>query len=199
MLLLKKIVGWPAAALLVLVVAACGSVEDDYEIARFDRLGDELVMNGVISTSTPDDLLVALQKYPKTKRIVMLDVPGSDDDYANLEAARIVHERGLTTVIPSNGIIASGGTDFFLAGKTRVVVKGARIGVHSWSSDEYSALDLPKSHEEHNKYLNYYKSIGIDPQFYWYTLEAAPPEDVHWMTEAEMKRYRVGTQYTSVL
>ncbi|QUS58439.1 alpha/beta hydrolase [Pseudovibrio brasiliensis] len=199
MLLLKKMMVWPMTALLVLVVAACGSVEDDYEVARFDRVGDELVMNGVISSSTPIDLRAALDENPKIKRIVMLDVPGSDDDYANLEAGRIVHERGLTTVIPSNGIIASGGTDFFLAGKKRVVVKGARIGVHSWSAEDYTALDLPKSDQEHDKYLKYYKSIGIDPLFYWYTLDAAPPEDVHWMTEAEMKRYKVGTQYTSAL
>lgn len=197
MVALKKMVGWPAAVLFVLVLAGCGSIEDDYEIARFDAVDGELVMNGVISSSTPIDLRTALDENPKIKRIVMVDVPGSDDDYANLEAGRIVHERGLTTVIPSNGIIASGGTDFFLAGKKRVVVKGARIGVHSWSAEDYTALDLSKSDEEHEKYLKYYKSIGIDPLFYWYTLEAAPPEDVHWMTDSEMKRYKVGTQYAA--
>lgn len=35
--------------------------------------------------------------------------------------------------------------------------------------------------------------MGIPEAFYWFTLEAAAPDSIHWMTEAEMARYRVFT------
>ena len=35
--------------------------------------------------------------------------------------------------------------------------------------------------------------MDIPEDFYWFTLEAAPAEGMHWMTEAEMARYRVHT------
>lgn len=38
-----------------------------------------------------------------------------------------------------NGVIASGGTDFFLAGTTRRIGDDTKIGVHSWSDDSNEA------------------------------------------------------------
>ena len=35
--------------------------------------------------------------------------------------------------------------------------------------------------------------MGIPEAFYWFTLEAAPPEGMHWMTEEEMKKYGIYT------
>ena len=65
----------------------------------------------------------------------MQNVQGSVDDEANIAAARLVRERGLNTLIPGSGMIASGGTDFFLAGVKRTVQPGAKIGVHSWTGN----------------------------------------------------------------
>jgi hypothetical protein len=88
-------------------------------------------------------------------------------------------------------MIASGGTDFFLAGKKRIIENGAMIGVHSWDSPGESALDLPKDNEEHQKYLSYYNQVGIPAEFYWFTLKAAPPEDIHFMTDDEITKFQI--------
>ena len=35
--------------------------------------------------------------------------------------------------------------------------------------------------------------MGIPEDVYWFTLRAALPEGMHWMTEEEMKNYRIYT------
>ena len=34
-----------------------------------------------------------------------------------------------------------------------------------------------------------HEDMGIPAAFYWRTLSAAPPEDIHWMTEEELERF----------
>ena len=162
----------------------------------FDARGDAFVMRGVITNSTPRDLREAMEEFPGLTRIVMQDVPGSVDDVANLEAGRMVRRAGLTTIIPANGMVASGGTDFFLAGRERIVEVGACIGVHAWSGGlGMKPENLSRSHEAHRMYLDYYAEIGTNPAFYWYTLEAAPSSAIHWMSDQEMRDYAVATVY----
>ena len=167
------------------------------ERATFEVNGVELIMEGVIDGSTPGRLKRVLDDNPDLEWIVLDYVPGSADDEANLRAARMVRDRGLNTLVPSYAMIASGGTDFFLAGVERVVENGACIGVHSWSGGDVEAepVDLPRNHPEHQKYLDFYRAVGIDTDFYWYTLQAAPAEGMHWMSESEMRSYAVGTDY----
>ena len=196
---MKKINIAVAATGLSLCVAASGFQSALAEEARFEAEEHVLIMEGEIASSTPDRLRRALDRNPGISEIIMTYVPGSMDDEANLEAARIVRQRGLVTILPTEGLIASGGTDFFLAGVDRIVEHGACVGVHSWSADEMDApaAQLPKDHEDHKKYLDYYAVVGIDPGFYWYTLEAAPADGMHWMSQAEMNLYRVATKIES--
>ena len=158
--------------------------------AVFDVDGDRAVMHGTIGASTPGRVLELIVEHPNVRTIVMTDVPGSMDDEANLRAARLVHRAGFEIRVPTDGMIASGGVDFFLAGKVRRVAKGARLGVHSWGGP-VPPTKLPKDHEEHRKYLDFYRHVGIPESFYWFTLEAAPADDIHWMSRKEMRRYRV--------
>jgi hypothetical protein len=96
-------------------------------------------------------------------------------------------------ILDSNKV-ASGGTDFFLAGRERTVVNGAMIGVHSWGGGPKAATELPKKHRAHKKYLEYYRAIDIPEEFYWYTLDAAPASDIHFMTEEEIIKYKIRTK-----
>jgi len=52
-----------------------------------------------------------------------------------------------------------------------------------------SGADLPPDDPEHDLYLDYYADIGISEDFYWFTLDAAPANSIHWMTAEEMDRY----------
>lgn len=161
--------------------------------ASFNVKGDIAYMSGVINSSTPAKVLELVNEHPNVKTIEMLHVPGSIDDVSNLRASLYIHKFGLNTRLNSKSVIASGGTDFFLAGKVRTVVKGAKIGVHSWGGGTKAATDLSKSDKAHKKYLNYYRKVNIPEEFYWYTLKAAPADDIHNMTEEEIIKYNVRT------
>jgi hypothetical protein len=126
--------------------------EPSFEAAVFEIEGETAFMYGVIDHTTPGVVRALVDEHPDVTRIVMVDVPGSDDDPANLEASRLVRARGLETVVPSNGVIASGGVDFFTAGKNRVVEPCGKLGVHSWDEDgpDGSIIfgsEVPRDHE----------------------------------------------------
>ncbi|MEM7093595.1 MAG: alpha/beta hydrolase [Actinomycetota bacterium] len=168
---------------------------DEDGSASFEIVGDRAFMGGVIDGDTPEAVEELLTDHPGVMTIELVTVPGSDDDEANLEAALLVRDAGLATHVAADGEIASGGVDFFLAGTERSYEAGARFGVHSWSTgdDAFHALDLDEDDPEHDRYLDYYDEIDVDEDFYWFTLEAAPPEDIHWMTETELERYGFAT------
>ena len=193
---------------LLLSLASCGFRQIDQKkyleregssVARFElnpitQNPDTLYMNGVIYEGTPEDLKLALRTYPSAKVIAMGNVPGSIDDEMNLVAARLVRAKGLHTYLMANSEIASGGTDFFLAGIKRSITPGAKLGVHSWADDMgVEATEYEHNDEVHEEYLSYFRSMGIPPSFYWYTLEAAPSNEVHWMTAEELKTYKFET------
>jgi len=169
-----------------------------YEAATFEVEGEAAFMYGVIDHTKPGVVQALVDGHPEVTRIVMIDVPGSDDDPANLEASRLVRENGLTTVVPSNGVIASGGVDFFTAGKIRVVEPCAKLGVHSWNEDGPGGgiilgNEVPRDHESHTMFLDFYREMEIPEDFYWFTLEAAPAQRIHWMSDEEIVLYGLET------
>ena len=164
-------------------------LEEELRGAHFEVNGTDAVMSGVIGPTTPGRVLELILEHPRVERIVMQDVPGSMDDDSNLRAARWVRRRGLATHVPEDGEVASGGTDFFQAGTTRTRGEGARFGIHSWSGLGEEGADVPKDDPEHRKYVEYCREMGIPESFYWYTLEAAPADDIHWMNDEELTRF----------
>jgi len=187
----------------VLLSAGCCTCPDvdptatpTYEAAAFEIDGDSARMFGVIDHTTPERIQELVTDHPEVTTIVMIDVPGSDDDPANLRAARMVRAYGLRTEIPSDAVVASGGVDFFLAGQERWIGPCAKLGVHSWDEDgEDGSLllgnEVPRDHEIHRMFLEYYEEMGIPAEFYWFTLDAAPPERIHWMSDEEILRYEM--------
>jgi len=161
----------------------------DEEPASFSVQGTQADMRGVIGPSTPARVFELLLEHPEVDTIVLRDVPGSMDDDSNLRAALMVWRAGLATHVPSDGEVASGGTDFFLAGKRRSADPGARFGVHSWEGFDQQGVDVPPDDPEHQRYLDFYRAVGIEDSFYWFTLNAAPAEGIHWMTPGELDQY----------
>ena len=164
-----------------------------------ERRGDVLLVRGVIDQDSHVEMHAALHDAPQVATLVFTAVPGSTDDETNLALGRMLRDARVTTYLPAEGMIASGGTDLFLAGSRRFVETGARIGVHSWSVGGIfgvfspSAASLPRDDPDHAMFLDYYRAMGIPEDFYWFTLAAALPEDIHWMTEAEIAAYGIRT------
>jgi len=157
------------------------------------------VMNGVIKGRSVSDFEFMMEDHPNVEKIVMEDCPGSKDDDANLEMAREVFKEGIHFHLEDYSEIASGAVDLYLAGTKRTREPGSRIGVHSWADgNNNEASDYPKGHEEHQPYIDYFMSIGMSQQeaedFYYFTVDAAPADDMHWMTEEEIDRFGLETE-----
>ena len=91
--------------------------------------------------------------------------------------------------MPAEGLVASGGTDLFLEGTTRILEPRACVGVHAWAADDFTANELARSDPEHDLHLDYYADIGIREAFYWFTPEAALAHDMYWITASEVDRF----------
>ena len=179
------------AFLLTLGLAAC----QNYQAASFKVEGTQAIMTGAIDGKTPKRVEELIEKHPNVRTIVMQDVEGSVDDEANLVAARLIRQNNFKTHVPSNGVIASGGVDFFLAGAERTIETGAKLGVHSWATgDGQTGADVSKDDTQHQLYLKYYEEMDIPSEFYWFTLQAAAAEDIHWMTKDELVQYQMATE-----
>lgn len=164
-------------------------------LTEFTVDGDKLYMNGEINTKTPEQLKKVISENPQVKTIVMLVVPGSNDDDANLPMAKWVREKGLNTYLTNNSFVASGGTDFFIAGNKRIMEDGAKVGVHSWSdSFGKEAKDIPKNHPDHEMNRKYIEDMLGKDDFYWYTIYAAPANDIYYMTNEEILKYNMVTE-----
>ena len=72
--------------------------------------------------------------------------------------------------------------------------QGARIGVHSWSDGLREAMDYPRDAPEHEANRAYIEAMLGQDDFYWFTIEAAPADDILWMTADQISQYGLLTQ-----
>lgn len=157
-------------------------------------------LRGVLGTRTYVQIQELIQSKPAVKTIVFDEVGGSMNDAINVHTGRLIRNAGLHTRIAADGMIASGGVDLFTAGNQRILEEGAKVGVHSWCCvGELTADKLPKDHDGHRSQLEYFtftlKDLGRD--FYFYTLQAAPFEGVHWMSVEDIQKFKVATEVLS--
>ncbi|OLQ72181.1 hypothetical protein BIT28_24465 [Photobacterium proteolyticum] len=155
----------------------------------------EANLDGVICSGSLDAFNDMLARYPDIKKLDIDVIGGSADDEVDLELSKQIHDRKMSTHLNKEGMIASGGVDLYLAGVARSADDAEpRIGVHSWGgADGENGNQVPATDPIHQMYLSYYRHVDIDPKFYWFTLNAAPATDIHWMNKAEIKRYQVIT------
>ena len=109
---------------------------------------------------TADGKLQSMLNANPIDTLIMVSVPGSADDVANIAMAKTLSGQSIATQVPEDGLVASGGVDLFLAGATRTIGPNATVGVHSWAeADGTQGIDVynenPAS-ELHQLYIVYY-------------------------------------------
>jgi hypothetical protein len=169
----------------ILTVTALNLVET----TEFKVENDVAYMNGEINSKTLEQFESMMAANPGITTIVECSVPGSLDDDTMIPLSYRVRELGLNTHLTATSEIASGGVDFFLAGVNRTMVPGAQVGVHSWSDGTRDAIDYPRDAPEHEANRAYIEQMLGDDGFYWFTIQAAPAADIHWMTPSEISQY----------
>lgn len=183
-------------------ISSCGSLMndeirelEDKEIFSVSGNQKTFVLNGVVNSSALDQFKDLVAKYPQIKQIDIVNCEGSINDRINLKLSQYIHENNFNIHLLKDGIIASGGTDLFLAGHKRTKEQNTKIGVHSWAGNNTTATDFPKGHKHHLPYINYYVSVGFTQEeaedFYYFTINSASANDIHWMTSEEITTYHI--------
>jgi hypothetical protein len=153
-------------------------------------------LQGELGSGTLQQVEYLIHQHPEVDTLVFENVPGSLNDDVNVSTGRLIREAGYTTIVPADGMVASGGVALFAAGLERTVEPGAHVGVHAWSipGSAINPAQLPRQHEAHSGPRSYFEEmLPNGAAFYFFTLQAAPFAGVHWMTQAEVERFGLNT------
>ena len=157
--------------------------------------GNRAFLSGTVGTRTYSQIQAAIDDGVDT--FVLVSVPGSENDAINVHSGRLIRATEATTIVARNGDVASGGTDLFVSGANRIAEPGAFIGVHSWSDGETEGAEVPRDDAAHRSQLEYFTEMLGEvegPEFYWFTLEAAPASRIHRMSRSEIESHGLITE-----
>ena len=190
--------------LLMLFTAINTAMKPDAGLLKFSVSGDTAYGNGVTKSRSLSDVRRFLDDNPQVRTLVLQKMPGTQDMTTNRKIARLIRERGLNTRLESRSMIASGAVDLFIAGNRRTMDCGAMIGVHSWQQAtpegalirgaEFSPRTMGVDRQQ-NFHEDFLEDMGVDPAFYAFTREAAPPNKLYFLSLDDMKRFGLLTQY----
>jgi len=176
-------------------VAVYTATRPDYGLLKFSVRGTTAYGNGSTNGSSVSQVGRFLDNNPAVDKLVFKWMSGTSDADRNLIIARKIRNRDLHTHLTSGSFIASGAVDLFLAGTTRTMECGARIGVHSWSSGDGIYHPAAIGHDPRQKTQEkFLKDMDIDPSFYVFTRDAALPDDLHILTNAEIEKFGLLTE-----
>ena len=184
------------AALFVAVLAifGCAIAENAVDRTEMEVRGTQLWLSGEVTSRTPANFEAVIAANPQIVTVVQGVMPGSLDDQAVLRMGYFLRERRLNTHLTAQSEIYSGAVDLFLAGVRRTAQSGAVIGVHSWADGFGEGSSYPKVAAEHQANAQYTRDMLGSDAFYWFTLQAAPSDEIHEMTRGEFARFGVMTQ-----
>lgn len=182
---------WLAGGTLGLLLLGCASVFTPATPNGYSVDGTRLFMSGEINRSTPDSFAKMIEANPQVQTVVLMDMPGSVDEVAVHETGYFIRQRGLDTHLTSQSEVYSGAVDLFLAGNRRSMTCCAVIGVHDWEDDWGVGSEYPEDAWEHDANIAYFKAMLGSDAMYWFTLQAASPDEIHVMTQQELARFGV--------
>lgn len=155
---------------------------------------DMAFISGVLGSDLPEQLTQMVRQSPNVQTLVLVDIPGSIDQEATMQAARLIRRLGLNTHIARTGYVLSGGVDLFLGGVKRNIGPGAGVGVHSWLDQlGIDPKELNLADPIHATYVNFYLEMGVPERFYWFSLDAAPAERIYFMSPEEIYDLQIAT------
>lgn len=178
------------ALALVAGIAACGGPENYTDTLTIADEGTKLRLDGVINARSPSAFSAALDSNPGITEIYLGQIKGSVDPVAVARMGRLIRRNGLATRMDARSAVFSGGVDLHLGGARRIVAPGASVGVHDWvNAFGEQGRDFRRDARAHEPTRSYTAEMLGTDAFYWFALNAAPHDQVHFMTRSELQRY----------
>lgn len=155
--------------------------------------GTRAAIVGETDSASPAQFAAMIRTHPGIQVLEMVEVPGTEDDRANLRLGRMLRARGIATHVPDGGSVRSGGVELFLAGVRHTAAPKAEFAVHSWADEDgRQPRDYAADAPENRAYLDYYREMGMSAEqaiaFYSMT-NSVPFEQAKWLTAADMGKW----------
>jgi len=180
------------AVMLIIGVMTFRDMTKPYEHnLTFEVQGQSALVRGTTDSRSHNLVKNFVRENPQVKTLILQAMPGTQDMDTNRRVVFDIRSAGLATHVPSDGVIASGAVDWFIAGSPRTIDCGARIGVHSWGTKTGERGDKTFYDSQLRTQRYFLTKMSVDPDFYEFTRAAAGPNDIHWLTVEEMLRYRL--------
>ena len=123
--------------------------------------------------------------YPWVKILVLKEVPGGYGMEAIIDGMHMIYDAGMATVLEPDSLVASAGTDVFIAGKYRFAMDGAKLGIHEFGGD------APKTEDKTTTAIrDFFTKVGIRDDFYDF-MRSKPHDSMYWLTPTEIKKYNI--------
>jgi len=192
--------------IIVFVLLLIGAIFAVYQVTRpnagglrFELQGETAYVYGGTDSSSYGIAKRFFDDNPQVNRLILKRMPGTQDADTNLRIARLIRRRGITTHLEANSYIASGAVDLFLSGAERTMECGAKIGVHSWSYHSQNNIGVysPKNlgaDRRQNIQEKFLRDMGIDPNFYVFTRDAADADGIYLLLPKDVARFDLLTE-----
>ena len=180
------------AALLIMGLLTFRDMTEPYaHDLTFEVQGNNAIVRGTTDSHSHNLVKDFVRENPDVKTLVLQSMPGTQDMDTNRRVVMDIRAAGLATHVPANGRIASGAVDWFISGSSRTIECGAMIGVHSWGNKAGGRGDKTFYDNQLRTQRYFLNRMGVDPDFYEFTRNAAGPDDIHWLSVDEMLRYNL--------
>jgi hypothetical protein len=166
-----------AAALVLGDCAAAASRNNAKPVAK-EREQTVMLMSGMIGPGSYREFRRFLRKNQPD--LIVLEGPGGVLGEAILIADE-VHRRGIPTAVRPNAHCASGCAIIFLAGRSKYMGKGAKVGLHS-----ASFLDGEMDPEATDVMAAYLAQVGV-PLNTLRRMAMTAPDKIRWISRSEQK------------
>ena len=152
----------------------------------------------VTDRASPAQFAALLRAFPNVRVLRFHDCPGTEDDVANLQLGRMIRAAHLAVEVPDGSSVRSGAVELVLAGEQLAIADGAEFAVHGWiDEDGLGAQDYPADSPEHQRYLAYYRDMGMaagQAQAFYAMTNSVPFEAARWLTGTEMRGWVQGAE-----
>jgi hypothetical protein len=170
----------------IVLISAVLTRKDNPDLLRFTVENNRAYGYGFTDGRSIGVVRKLVRDNPQVDTLVLANMPGTRDVVSNDRLGREIRKAGLKTHLEADSFIASGAVSLFLAGVERSMDCGARIGVHAWGSVGFDAQGALTDNMRGFK-RDYLSDMGINPDFYDYTKNAARADDLHIMVPDEVR------------
>jgi len=163
------------------------------ESASFRVEGNELHVSGLLTLISTERIDTMVEQNPGLTTLVLGEIHPESDATALLQKGVLIRSLGMNTEVAPGVTIAGPAIYLFLGGVERRLGDAAQIEVSDWQTSVGPASALPAEHPAHAERRGQVGGLLGRPDFYTFSIGAAPVGGAHRMSDNEIAEFGIVT------